>query len=183
MSQIIFRPSLLAMAVVLSYAALPTVAHAATDPQQAQATRAFDLPAGDLGETLSRIARDSGRVLSVAPQLLSGKRASRVSGQLTPEQAVQQALVGSGLGLTTTPSGTWSLYLLPTGSALQLQPTHIQGQDQEQAWGPVDGYVATRSATATKTDTPILEIPQTINVVTADPVSYTHLTLPTIYSV
>ena len=129
-----------------------------------------DRPAGDLGETLSRIARDSGRVLSVAPQLLSGKRASRVSGQLTPEQAVQQALVGSGLGLTTTPSGTWSLYLLPTGSALQLQPTHIQGQDQEQAWGPVDGYVATRSATATKTDTPILEIPQTINVVTADQV-------------
>jgi len=170
MSQIIFRPSLLAMAVVLSYAALPTFAHPATDPQQAQATRAFDLPAGDLGETLSRIARDSGRVLSVAPQLLSGKRASRVSGQLTPEQAVQQALVGSGLGLTTTPSGTWSLYLLPTGSALQLQPTHIQGQDQEQAWGPVDGYVATRSATATKTDTPILEIPQTINVVTADQV-------------
>ena len=29
----------------------------------------------------------------------------------------------------------------------------------ENAWGPVDGYVATRSGTATKTDTPILEIP------------------------
>lgn len=170
MSQIMFRPSLLAMAVVLSYATLPVVAQAAVDPQQAQAMRAFDLPAGDLGETLSRIARDSGRVLSVAPQLLSGKRSSRVSGQLTPEQAVQQALAGSGLGLTITPSGTWSLYPLPTGSALQLQPTHIQGQNQEQAWGPVDGYVATRSATATKTDTPILEIPQTINVVTADQV-------------
>ncbi|NBF10472.1 TonB-dependent siderophore receptor [Pseudomonas sp. Fl4BN1] len=172
MPQIIFRPSLLAMAVVLSYAALPAVAHATATAQQAEASRSFNLPAGDLGETLSRIARDSGRVLSVAPELLVGKRASRVSGQLTPEQAVQQALAGSGLGLTTTPSGTWSLYPLPEGSALQLQPTHIQGQGQvqEQAWGPVDGYVATRSATATKTDTPILEIPQTINVVTADQV-------------
>jgi iron complex outermembrane receptor protein len=40
----------------------------------------------------------------------------------------------------------------------------------ESAYGPVDGYVATRSATGTKTDTPILEIPQTINVVTAEQV-------------
>ncbi|MFP3525475.1 TonB-dependent receptor plug domain-containing protein, partial [Pantoea sp. SIMBA_072] len=40
----------------------------------------------------------------------------------------------------------------------------------ESAYGPVNGYVASRSATGTKTDTPILEIPQAINVVTADQV-------------
>ncbi|SFU79216.1 iron complex outermembrane recepter protein [Methylobacterium sp. 174MFSha1.1] len=35
----------------------------------------------------------------------------------------------------------------------------------ETAYGPVQGYRATRSATATKTDTPLRDIPQTVNVV------------------
>ncbi|WP_027170959.1 TonB-dependent siderophore receptor [Methylobacterium sp. 10] len=38
----------------------------------------------------------------------------------------------------------------------------------ETARGPVDGYVATRSATATKTDTPIIRTPQSISVVGAE---------------
>jgi len=40
----------------------------------------------------------------------------------------------------------------------------------ESAWGPVDGYVATRSATGTKTDTPLIETPAAISVVTRDQV-------------
>jgi len=42
------------------------------------------------------------------------------------------------------------------------------GTGAETAVGPVKGYVATRSATGTKTDTPILEQPRTVNVVTKD---------------
>src|SRR5262245_11906034 len=38
----------------------------------------------------------------------------------------------------------------------------------ESATGPVQGYVATRSATGSKTDTPLIETPQSISVVTAD---------------
>jgi iron complex outermembrane receptor protein len=43
-----------------------------------------------------------------------------------------------------------------------------EGGQDESAYGPVQGYVATRSATGTKTDTPIQEIPQSITVVTAE---------------
>ncbi|WP_213736231.1 TonB-dependent siderophore receptor [Bradyrhizobium sp. dw_411] len=39
---------------------------------------------------------------------------------------------------------------------------------RETAYGHVDGYVATRSATGTKTDTPLIETPQSISVVTRD---------------
>ncbi|HET8610111.1 MAG TPA: TonB-dependent receptor plug domain-containing protein, partial [Burkholderiales bacterium] len=38
----------------------------------------------------------------------------------------------------------------------------------ESAYGPVYGYDATRSATATKTDTPLLETPQSVSVVTRE---------------
>jgi iron complex outermembrane receptor protein len=41
---------------------------------------------------------------------------------------------------------------------------------QETATGPVTGYNARRSATATKTDTPLNEVPQSISVITADQV-------------
>lgn len=40
----------------------------------------------------------------------------------------------------------------------------------ERANGPVQGYVATRSATGTKTDTPLIQTPQSISVVTRDQV-------------
>ncbi|VFT06100.1 ferrichrome-iron receptor [Pseudomonas aeruginosa] len=69
----------------------------------------------------------------------------------------------------------------------QLQPARLQRYHQRPAlgglgwtsatlpsparsrpWGHVNGYVAKRSGTGTKTDTPLKEIPQTINVVTQD---------------
>jgi hypothetical protein len=47
----------------------------------------------------------------------------------------------------------------------------------ESAFGPVDGFVATRSATGIKTDTPIVEIPQSISVITADRMEQLRLRL------
>jgi iron complex outermembrane receptor protein len=53
-----------------------------------------------------------------------------------------------------------------------MEPTATTGGEgsalAESAWGPVDGIVATRSATGTKTDTPIIETPQSVSVITAD---------------
>jgi iron complex outermembrane receptor protein len=40
--------------------------------------------------------------------------------------------------------------------------------EEERAQGPVRGYVAKRSATATKTDTPLNETPQSVTVITAE---------------
>ncbi|MCB8882872.1 TonB-dependent siderophore receptor [Acidisoma cellulosilytica] len=52
-----------------------------------------------------------------------------------------------------------------------LKPLTVQGKagdGKQSPTGPGIGYVATRSDTATKTDTPIVQTPQAINVVTAD---------------
>lgn len=49
----------------------------------------------------------------------------------------------------------------PTAPSLPVQAP-------ETAYGHVDGYVATRSASGTKTDTPLIETPQSISVVTRD---------------
>lgn len=53
-----------------------------------------------------------------------------------------------------------------TDSPTQLPAIKVEGQQQEErADGPVDGYRATRTGTATRTDTPIKDVPQTVNVV------------------
>ena len=55
------------------------------------------------------------------------------------------------------------------GAAPEMLPRlGVEGEAssmQESAYGPVEGFVAKRSATATKTDTPVIETPQSISVV------------------
>jgi iron complex outermembrane recepter protein len=51
-------------------------------------------------------------------------------------------------------------------SAPQAAP--VAALARETAWGHVDGYIATRSGSGTKTDTPLIETPQSISVVTQD---------------
>ncbi|MFY2084100.1 TonB-dependent receptor plug domain-containing protein, partial [Achromobacter xylosoxidans] len=52
---------------------------------------------------------------------------------------------------------------------VHLPAVTVTGSDVEQtAVGPVQGFVAKRAATATKTDTPVMETPQSISVITQD---------------
>ncbi|MFT4103319.1 MAG: TonB-dependent receptor plug domain-containing protein, partial [Burkholderiaceae bacterium] len=50
---------------------------------------------------------------------------------------------------------------------VQLDTITVEGQ-AEKAAGPVNGYVATRSATGSKSDTPITAIPQAVSVIGRD---------------
>lgn len=53
--------------------------------------------------------------------------------------------------------------------ALELEAQQITApREVERGDGPVDGYVAKRSISAAKTDTPIIETPQSISVITRD---------------
>ena len=70
--------------------ALATAAHA-------QAPRPFDLPAGDLSVTLEAYIRQSGAQLIYQPSDVRGRRSARVSGSLTPEEALDRLLAGTGL--------------------------------------------------------------------------------------
>ena len=58
----------------------------------------------------------------------------------------------------------------PAQQAAPNQPAPSDGAAGERANGPVRGFVATRSGTATKTDTPLIETPQSVSVVTTDQV-------------
>ena len=53
-------------------------------------------------------------------------------------------------------------------SPVQLDTVEVEAGGNNSATGPVQGYVATDSASGTKTDTPLIETPQSISVITRD---------------
>lgn len=89
-------------ALLSGVAALPVVLPAAlmvaAMPAQAQqASFGFDIPAGPLSTTLTRIAALTGVEFSANAEQTAGKTAPAVRGRLTLEQALAAALAGSGL--------------------------------------------------------------------------------------
>lgn len=68
-------------------------------------------------------------------------------------------------------SASWAEQTGASPSTLELDATDVIGTaNYERADGPVQGYRATRSASATRTDTSIHETPQSISVVSRDAV-------------
>ncbi|MGO1268700.1 MAG: TonB-dependent siderophore receptor, partial [Pseudomonas bubulae] len=135
--------------------------------ESTEALRSYDIPAGSLDQALNRFASASGILLSVDASLTDGKRSAGLKGRYGVGSGLQRLLAGSGLAAVQSQGG-WSLQALSGDGALQLGATQISGrQAQESAWGPVDGIVAKRSASGSKTDSALVEIPQTINVITA----------------
>lgn len=123
----------------------------------------FNIPAHPLGEALILFGQQSGLQVTSDSKLVEGKQASPVNGNLPPEQALSQLLAGTGLRYQIN-GGMVSL--VAGGGATTLPPVKVSGSSiDESAYGPVDGYIAKHSAAGTKTDTPIIETPQSISVV------------------
>ncbi|MGW8463422.1 TonB-dependent siderophore receptor [Pseudomonas sp. CLCA07] len=161
----LLRPSLLAVAIALF---TPLASSQLIAAEQASSVRAYNLPAAPLASTLNQIASQAGLALSLNPSLASGKSSAPVKGQFDAAGALREALRGTGLQLEQSSAGTYSLVAIPEGT-LALPETAVIGFGaSEIAWGPVEGYLATRTAAGTKTDTALVDVPRSISVVTRD---------------
>ncbi|RON45964.1 TonB-dependent siderophore receptor [Pseudomonas frederiksbergensis] len=159
----LLRPSLLAVAIALC---APLASSQLIAAEQASSARAYNLPAAPLASTLNQIASQAGLALSLNPALAAGKTSAPVNGQFDATAALREALRGTGLQLEQSSTGTYSLVAVPEG-VMALPETAVIGvENAESAWGPVEGYVATRTAAGTKTDTALVEAPRSISVAT-----------------
>ena len=162
----IFRPAPLALALALALGC-PAI-HAQTAQALLNAPLPLQIAAQPLGQALNDWARQTRIELIVPPALVVGKTAPAVSGQLTPQQALDRLLAGSGLAAAAD-GAAMVVRDTAAGSRSALPPVLVTAQaERETATGPVRGYAARRSATGTKTDTPIIETPQSITVIAAD---------------
>ncbi|WP_339533069.1 TonB-dependent siderophore receptor [Pseudomonas mucidolens] len=153
------------VSVLATVSVVPTFVQA--EEPAGQALRQYDIPAGNLDQALNRFASASGILLSVDATLTDGKRSPGLQGRYATGPGLERLLAGSGL-VAAHSQGGWSIEALAGDGTLQLGATQINATlAEENAWGHVDGIVAKRSATGSKTDAALVEIPQTINVITA----------------
>lgn len=145
--------------------ALPLVAALTSFSTHAH-TLSFDLPAASLATTLNRIASQSGTIIALEPALVRDKQAPAVVGQMSAEQAMQTALVGSGLQLRITSSGHFSVTPAnQVGDALELSSTTIIDNYLDPT-SEGSGAYAARAVTLGKGTHSLKEIPQSITVIT-----------------
>ena len=143
----------------------PMFAHAqgALPAASVAVERPYAIPAGPLGQAINALAQQAGTAISVNAALVEGKNAPAIQGTMTLQQALDTALAGSGLAAARNGS---AMVVVPTGhAAAQTLPGITVQAEQDTASDPVFGYVARRSDTATKTGTPMREIPQSVSVI------------------
>lgn len=152
------KPTVLAMLL----ASLATGAHAVE----------LDIPSQPLDKALNALAHQTGERIVFSTALTDKKQVPALKGNFTVRQALETLLSGSGLALKAIPGGGYTLTALAHES--EAAPAHLpevsvsSNVEQEHPNGQVKGYVAKRSTTATKTDTALVETPQSISVVTRD---------------
>ncbi len=161
-----FRLLPVAMALCLAWGGV----HAQTPPLADDVAVSFQIETQPLAQALNHWARQTRMQLLVQQSLVAGKQGPRVSGALTPKEALERLLAGSGL------QGRFDGNLVTIERALRAgDPAPALGEVKVSAQayretpnGPVLGYVAKRSLTATKTDTPLMETPMSIHVVSKE---------------
>ncbi|ENO86288.1 TonB-dependent siderophore receptor, partial [Thauera linaloolentis] len=172
------RPLVVAVGLVATLGVLPSAVGTARAQAQAAAAQPYDLPAGALDVTLTRIARQAGRVATLEPRLVGGRQAAPVRGTFTVEQAFAQALAGTRLEMFVTAGGALSVRPAPaqTGDAT-LAPVMVTafglGND---ITSEGTGSYAVRGASIMKGAQSLKEIPQSVSVITSQRMEDQNLT-------
>ncbi|MES2532434.1 MAG: TonB-dependent siderophore receptor [Pseudomonadota bacterium] len=139
--------------------------------------RRYDIPAGPLEGVLNRLGRDAGVLITFESKLTDGLSSRGVNGSRTVEQALSQALDGSGLGAVRAAGGGYALRALPgssatsaaatAGAATTLAEVRVTATAARDGTTEGTGSYTTRStSTATRLALSPRETPQSVSVIT-----------------
>ncbi|GBR01719.1 ligand-gated channel [Gluconacetobacter liquefaciens] len=154
----------LAACLLLATACMPPVAAHAAPAAQAASRQSYDIPAGPLAIALNRFSETSNIQLVYDASLTRNLPSPGLRGTMTPVDALSRLLAGSGLSYKFTDGRT--VVLARASAAITLGPVRVGGTTRQSPTGPGVGYVAENTMAGTKTDTSIMEIPNSIYVIT-----------------
>jgi iron complex outermembrane receptor protein len=175
------QPSTLARTIALALlaaGAMPAAMLSAA-PAHAQSAASYDIAPGPLSVVLNQFARQAHVELVYDAPLTQGITSTGLKGNFGPVEGLSHILSGTGLTYRQTAANAFTLERAPVADAhtVQLGPVQVEGDAQTaqdasptrpDAVPGIRGYVATRGSGATKTDTPLIEVPASISVVTHD---------------
>lgn len=158
---------------------------------QSGVERTYHIASGPLDRTLVEIAQSSKVRLSYDASLVQSLKSAPVDGTYSPEEAIRHALVGTGLKLESTPTGTLTITKVNAAANANARAAtaavpasapaaaNSSGVDttlplisvaaQRDSGGT--GFVTESSSTFTRTDTPLSQTPTSISSVNAAVIS------------
>ncbi|SHM74275.1 iron complex outermembrane recepter protein [Roseibium suaedae] len=168
-----------ALRMLMAGVAVGAVGVAAFPPHsvyaQAQRTYNFNIESAPLSRALRQFSMQSGVQIAYETAIASNVTAPAIKGQMSSQDALAMLLSRTNLRYSFT--GDAAVTILgaesaglptdPNGSTM-LAPIVAEGGG---AYDRVEGYRADSSSSGTKSDTPIIETPQSISVVTADQIT------------
>ncbi|HEX5724695.1 MAG TPA: TonB-dependent siderophore receptor, partial [Longimicrobiaceae bacterium] len=147
----------------MAQASIPALLHAAA-PAQRDTTAAlrFDIPSQPLPDALRAFAWRAGVRVELDARAAAGARSRAVSGTFAAPEALRRLLAGTGLSARF--EGNRALVLrgeADNSVVYALTPLTAIGERNR-------GYAASRTTSATRTDTPLRDAPQAVSIVTRD---------------
>ena len=123
----------------------------------------FDIPARPLPEALGEFSHQARVRIAVDAAAAARERSQPVSGTYTSAQALRRLLAGTGLDAHFTADGSVRVTRAGGGDSTvyTLTPVTVMAARSR-------GYAAARTTSATRTDTPLRDVPQSVSVVSRD---------------
>ncbi|MDD2863125.1 MAG: TonB-dependent receptor [Methylococcales bacterium] len=128
----------------------------------------FNIPAQPLASALEQLNQQTGLQTFYADEALANKSSPAIKGHLSKREALQKMLAQSGLVFDFTSDNTVAIKATKSESSttdnldtITLKPMTVVGKIENDP----TAYSATNSSSATKTNTPIMETPVNIQVV------------------
>lgn len=154
---------------LLLLAANPQPALAGPENATTEQAINFSIPAGPLSDALLQFSEISGQKVLFNADLVRGLNSKGLQGRFSTQQALQRLLTGSGLIPRETGSGSVTLEKAAIDepqSATTLPLVTVTGRPSYAASDPYNkDYAVTSVNAATKTDTPLMETPVNIQVI------------------
>ncbi len=131
--------------------------------------KTYNISKQPLYSALSALAEQAGIQFTYSAELVKNINSPGVQGQYTPDEALQKILSGTSISSRRTGSNSVTLeklVVLAPESATTLSTVNVVGKTNQNLSDPYNkSYAVTNSSTATKTDTPIMLTPASIQVV------------------
>lgn len=145
----------MATAVSAQAASVRPATHAAKPDD---ATLHFALPAEPLAETLRAIGQVSGRPVRFRPSDVEGIQAPAIQGDFPPVAALQRAVAGSKVTMSSEPGGGWVVFVPAAMSAVTVTANVNEAESQ---------FQATRSDTSSRSGSDLMDLPQSETIITS----------------
>ena len=126
--------------------------------QAQEATYDFNIPAQSASQVLNALSKQTGLQPFFTEDSVKGVQSPGVKGKFSLREALGKALVGTGLSYQFTAEKAVAIKAVPAEKVAQLATIDVKGETES-------GYSVKRASTATKTNTPIMDTPFSVQVI------------------